>query len=74
MEIGFNTKTSPEQLPLDMLISHCCFFLKPSNHFLVPGPWAGLGEVPEIIDEIRKFEAAEDIAFARANRLVEGRP
>jgi hypothetical protein len=55
-DVGLSTSTRPEQLPLDTLIRHFCLLLMPSNHFLVPLTWAGFGELPEIIDEIRKFE------------------
>lgn len=58
-DVGLGSPTRPEHLPLDTVIRHFCSLLSPSNHFLVPLAWAGLGELPEIIDEIRKFEAAD---------------
>ena len=48
-----------EDLPIDTLKEHFCYLLMPSNHFLVPLAWAGLGEVREVIKEIFKFESAE---------------
>jgi hypothetical protein len=59
-------------LALDRLVGHFCFLLKPSNHFLIPKVWSGLGELPEIIDEIRSFEAAEDQAIGKAHIAESG--
>jgi hypothetical protein len=56
-EVGLNTQTPLSEIPIDTLKRHFCDLLKPSNHFLVPLAWAGLGEVPEIIVQIRKWES-----------------
>jgi hypothetical protein len=64
-EIGLGTKINVCQVPLETLIQHFRLLMKPSNHFLVPLQWAGLGELPEFISEIRKVEsAAVDAAIA----------
>jgi hypothetical protein len=55
-DIGLRSRTNPDQLPIERLIDHFSLFLKPSNHFLVPHAWSGLGELPEVIEEIRKVE------------------
>jgi hypothetical protein len=56
-EVGFRSRTPLEVLPLADISEHFRKLLAPSNHFLVPLVWGGLGEVPEVIDEIRKAEA-----------------
>lgn len=55
-EVGLNSKVDAVDLPLNILLNHFGLLMKPSNHFLVPLAWAGLGELPEFIVEIRKFE------------------
>ncbi len=37
------------ELPMDVLAAHFRRYLDPSNMFLVPKTWAGLGEMPEMI-------------------------
>lgn len=54
--VGLRSATKLEDFSLDRLVTHFRLLLKPSNHFLVPLSWAGLGELPEVIDEIRKYE------------------
>jgi hypothetical protein len=54
--VGLRSPTLLEDFPIDRLVAHFKLLLKPSNHFLVPLSWAGLGELPEVIDEIRKYE------------------
>jgi len=54
--VGLRTATRLEDLALERLVTHFRLLLKPSNHFLVPLSWAGLGELPEVIDEVRKYE------------------
>jgi hypothetical protein len=54
--VGLRSATHLKDFPLERLITHFQLLLKPSNHFLVPLSWAGLGELPEVIDEIRKCE------------------
>ena len=55
--VGLSTKTPIEQLPLERLLLHFTRLMAPSNHFLVPLQWAGLGEIPEFIGEVEAIEA-----------------
>jgi len=54
--VGLKAKGQLENLEIQDLTRQFCRLLKPSNHFLVPLEWAGLGEMPEIIEEISKYE------------------
>ncbi|MGH9698121.1 MAG: hypothetical protein ACRD5R_04615 [Candidatus Acidiferrales bacterium] len=54
--VGLRSARKLEDFSLELLVNHFRRLLKPSNHFLVPLAWAGLGELPEVIDEIRKYE------------------
>jgi hypothetical protein len=58
--VGLKSATLLEELPLSHLVEHFKRLIKPSNHFLVPLSWSGLGEIPEVIHEIRKYEHATD--------------
>lgn len=52
-EIGLKTRKPPPEIDIAMLSDHFRKFISPSNHFLIPLAWAGLGEVPEIIEQIK---------------------
>jgi hypothetical protein len=54
--VGLGSRVPIQDLPIGQLENHFRLLLKPSNHFLVPKRWSGLGEIPEVIDEIRKYE------------------
>jgi hypothetical protein len=54
--VGLRSKTPIDRLPIDELKRHFCDLLMPSNHFLVPLRWQGLGELPEVICEVAKSE------------------
>jgi hypothetical protein len=54
--VGLRTQTPLQQLPLARLQEHCRLLLSPSNHFAIPKVWAGLGEVPEVIEVIRTVD------------------
>jgi len=56
-DVGLSTRTPLEQIELRELTIRCRRLLSPSNHFVVPLYWAGLGEVPEFIAELRSYEA-----------------
>jgi hypothetical protein len=56
-DVGLNARTKIEELPWPTLANHFRLLLRPSNHFLVPLEWAGLGEMPEVIAEIRNYES-----------------
>lgn len=55
--VGLGTRTPLEEVPLDTLKEHLRLLLSPSNHFAVPKVWAGLGEIPEVIEIIRTWDA-----------------
>jgi hypothetical protein len=57
--VGLRSAIRVEKLPLEQLANHFRLLLKPSNQFLVPLSWAGLGELDEVIGEIHKYESAE---------------
>jgi len=66
-DIGLNTPVPIERVSIELLLTHFILLVKPSNHFLVPLRWAGLGEIPEVIDEVRKFEkSSSEQDFVRA--------
>jgi hypothetical protein len=56
IDIGLNTKELIEVIPLVKLVEHFKLLIAPSNHFLIPLIWGGLGEVPEIIEEVATVE------------------
>lgn len=58
--VGLRLATPLNELAMDLLLRHFRLLLKPSNHFLVPLSWGGLGEVPEVIEEIRRFETSDN--------------
>jgi len=55
--VGLKSRTLVQDLSVGQLENHFRLLLKPSNHFLVPKCWAGLGEIPEVINEVRAFES-----------------
>lgn len=56
-EIGLSTRTPLAQIPLTDLVRHFTLLMSPSNHFVVPLHWAGLGEVDEFIREVKHYES-----------------
>lgn len=58
--VGLKSAMPIEQSKIDVLINHFQLLMKPSNHFLVPLTWAGFGEMPEVIDEIRRYGKISD--------------
>jgi hypothetical protein len=55
--VGLSTRVPLEVISLEQLHGHFRRFLAPSNHFLVPLRWGGLGEVPEFIAAMRQVGA-----------------
>lgn len=49
LPVGTSDRTSAARLPLDTLKEHTRRLLSPSNMFVVPKVYAGLGELPEFI-------------------------
>jgi hypothetical protein len=56
--VGLRSATPVIDIPIERLVKHFRLLLKPSNHFLVYLSCAGLGELPQVIDEIRKYDGA----------------
>ena len=53
-DVGLSTKTPLEAIAFEELCEHFRRLLAPSNQFLVPLRWGGLGEVPEFIAAMRR--------------------
>jgi len=51
-----DTRKIPEQPIPGALFRHSCLLLMPRNYFLILLKGTRLGDLPEIIDKIRKFE------------------
>ncbi|MCE9612914.1 MAG: hypothetical protein K8T26_01470 [Lentisphaerae bacterium] len=51
--IGMNTAMPLEQVNTANICQHFTRLISPSNHFLVPKEWGGLGELPEFIQAMR---------------------
>lgn len=58
-EVGLRSRVRPADMPFDSLVEHFRRLIDPGNQFLVPLSWAGLGELPEVIEAIRSFESPE---------------
>ncbi len=69
--VGLRSATLLEDFSIERLVSHFRLLLKPSNHFLVPLSWAGLGELPEVIDAIRQYELGELASRTSAAEMAE---
>jgi hypothetical protein len=52
-DVGLGTRERLENIPIAALEDHFRKLVLPSNMFAIPKVWAGLGEVPEIIEAIR---------------------
>jgi len=59
-DVGLKTKIAINTLSLEILMKHFKLLMAPSNHFLIPLDWGGLGEVPEVIDEIAAIEKKDE--------------
>ncbi len=55
-EVGLNSRRPIDEIPLDSIKDKFRLLLKPSNQFLIPIDWSGLGELPEVIEEVRLLE------------------
>jgi len=60
-DIGLSTRTPVSELPIESLVRHFTLFMKPSNHFVVPLAWSGLGEVREVIEAVREHDGRKDV-------------
>ncbi len=68
-EVGLGTRQPLQNLPISMLEAHFRKLVLPSNMFAVPKRWAGLGEVPEIIDAFRSVASEGTVLRERATEL-----
>ncbi|MFN0138722.1 MAG: hypothetical protein ACKVQW_01380 [Pyrinomonadaceae bacterium] len=59
--VGLSSREPLANFSLEKLLTHFKALMSPSNHFLVPLRWAGLGEVPEVIEEIRLADRKYDL-------------
>jgi hypothetical protein len=57
--VGLNTRQPIGEIALSELKQRFRLLLKPSNQFLVPLDWAGMGELTEVIEEVHEFEKCE---------------
>lgn len=56
--IGLRQRGELEDTAMERLETHFLRFMDPNNMFLVPKAWAGLGEMPEMIDAVRAYRVA----------------
>lgn len=54
--VGLNTRQPISEIDMSSLKQQFQLLLKPSNQFLVPLAWAGMGELNEVIEEVWLFE------------------
>jgi hypothetical protein len=57
--VGLKTRTPLQDLSIDILKDRFIRFLSPSNMFLVPKKWSGLGEFPEMVKLLGGVDAKE---------------
>mgnify|MGYP003592583065 CR=1 FL=1 len=60
-EVGLSSRMPLESMDISLLVSHFRRLLAPSNQFLVPLAWSGLGEVPEFIEALRSAGSATPV-------------
>lgn len=53
-DVGLNSRTPLERLSIDDLKKAFTYLLSPSNFFVVPKVWGGMGDTDEFIDAFRK--------------------
>jgi hypothetical protein len=55
--VGLKTRVPIEELSRDQLSGHFRRLMTPSNMFLVPKAWSGLGELPQFADAVRRLRS-----------------
>ncbi|MGB8260630.1 MAG: hypothetical protein WCE75_09780 [Terracidiphilus sp.] len=60
--VGLNNRQPIGEIDISEIEQKFRLLLKPSNQFLVPLKWAGMGELPEVIDEVRLFEEGNSVS------------
>ena len=49
-------RLKPESAPIERLVEHFLRFLSPTNMFVVPLRWAGIAELPEVIEAVSRAD------------------
>ena len=57
--VGLNNRQPIGEINLSEIKQKFRLLLKPSNQFLVPLDWAGMGELTEVIEKVGEFERSE---------------
>ena len=55
--VRFRSKIDITATPIEDFKAHFVRFMSPSNMFLVPKAWSGLGELPEMIESAKAADA-----------------
>lgn len=58
-KVGLNTRQPIETIPIETLKEHFRRLIDPANMFVVPKQWAGIGELPELIEAIKSIRLTE---------------
>lgn len=58
-KVGLNTRQPLETIPIENLKEHFRRLIDPANMFVVPKRWAGIGELPELIEAIKSTRSTE---------------
>lgn len=57
--VGLNRRTPVEGVDLEVLTNAFNNLLSPSNYFVLPKKWGGLGEAPEFIKGFQEAQITE---------------
>lgn len=68
--VGMKSRGEITQLPIEVLLKHFRRYLSPTNMFLVPKIWSGLGEMPEMIEASAKHDRGGEKGAAEGSDLV----
>ncbi len=55
-DVGLGQRVELTTAPLERLVEHFQRFMSPSNMFVVPLRWAGLAELPEVIEAVSRAD------------------
>jgi hypothetical protein len=55
-EVGLRTRASITDIEMALLRRHFALLMKPSNMFVVPKSHGGFGELPEVLQEMRRMK------------------
>ena len=62
--VGLRSREPIEKIAIGTLKDQFRLLLKPSNMFLIPIEWSGLGELQEVIEQVRKVEQLDSAGTA----------